>query len=883
MLTGAIEQTVVFCVRHARLVLLAAVAVAIASCIYVARNFGITTNVNELIATGKSTGYQSQKAYQAVFPEHKLLVVIEAPTPELADQAADKLAKSLPARSDVLQFVGQTGGGPFFERNALLFLSEQEVARITGELGHSAPLLQVLAPDPSLRGIANALSFAAAGVEHKQIALSDLARPLTLGADTLAEVLAGRPASFSWRVLMQGHPATPEELRRFIQADPKLNFAALEPGRAATDAIRQTAADLQLASDFEARIRMTGEAPINDEEFATVRQEAPVSISSTVVTVLIVLFLALRSWRIIGPIVFALIVGLSATAALGLLLVGKLNLVSIAFAVLFIGLGVDFGLQFSVRYRAERHDVDDLQSALRSAARKAGMPLTLAAAAVAAAFFSFLPTDFRGVSELGEIAGVGMLIALLTTITVLPAALTLSKPPPEPRQMGFARLAPIDRFTMAHRIPILVVTLGIVALASPLLRHLEFDFNPTHLQNPTVEAVATFLDLRSDPNTGANAINVVAPSLPDARSMAARLAALPQVSRTLTIDSFIPDAQDRKLGDIANAAAVLNPVIAPAQLRPEPTDAETVQALKSAAAALSRAASEEANAGGSPAAKLSALLGQLADADQTVRARASKAFAEPLRFDLDQLRLMLNPQRITLQTLPAALTRDWVAPDQKARVEALPKGDSNDDRTLRNFAAAVLEVAPAGTGTPVLFQEAAGIIVRAFTEATGLALASIAILLWIVLRRFGDVLLTLVPLIVAGLVTLEICGLIGLQLNFANIIALPLLLGVGVAFKIYYIVAWRGGKTNLLESTLTRAVIFSAMTTATAFGSLWLSSEPGISSMGKLMALSLACTLAAAVLFQPILMGPPRAKSSPGSDHRMGRQSGQRSQVPEPS
>ena len=868
MLTRTIERTVVFCIRHAGLVLLAAVAVAVGSCIYAARNFGITTNVNELIATGKSTGYQNQKAYEAVFPEHKLLVVIEAPTPELADQAADKLAKSLPAGSDVLQFVGQAGGGPFLERNALLFLSEQDVARITGELSHSAPLLQVLAPDPSLRGIANALSFAAAGVEHKQIALSDLARPLTLGADTLAEVLAGRPASFSWRVLMQGRPATPEELRRFIQTDPKLNFAALEPGRAATDAIRQTAADLQLASDFDAHIRLTGEVPINDEEYASVRQEAPVSISSTVVIVLIVLFLALRTWRIIGPIVFALIVGLSATAALGLLLVGKLNLVSIVFAVLFIGLGVDFGLQFSVRYRAERHDVDDLQSALRSAAIKAGMPLALAAAATAAAFFSFLPTDFRGVSELGEIAGFGMLIAFLTTITVLPAALRLSNPPPEPRQMGFARLAPIDQFTMAHRIPILVVTIGIVALASPLLRHVEFDFNPLHLQNPKVESVATFLDLRSDPNTGANAINVVAPSLPDARNMAARLAALPPVSRTLTIDSFIPDAQDRKLADIANAAAVLNPVIAPAQLRPEPTDAEIVQALKSAAAALSRTTSEEANAGRTPAAKLSALLGQLADADQTVRARATKALAAPLRFDLDQLRLMLNLQPITLQTLPAALTRDWVAPDQKARIEVLPKGD-NDDRTLRNFAAAVLAVEPTATGTPVLFQEAAGIIVRAFTEATGLALASIAILLWIVLRRFGDVLLTLVPLIVAGLVTLEICGLIGLQLNFANIIALPLLLGVGVAFKIYYIVAWRGGKTNLLESTLTRAVVFSAMTTATAFGSLWLSNEPGISSMGKLMALSLACTLAAAVLFQPILMGPPRVKLSPGSDQSM--------------
>jgi predicted RND superfamily exporter protein len=149
-------------------------------------------------------------------------------------------------------------------------------------------------------------------------------------------------------------------------------------------------------------------------------------------------------------------------------------------------------------------------------------------------------------------------------------------------------------------------------------------------------------------------------------------------------------------------------------------------------------------------------------------------------------------------------------------------------------------------------------MVRAFLEAGFWALLSIAILLWIVLRRFGDVLLTLIPLLVAGVVTLEICVLIGLKLNYANIIALPLLLGVGVAFKIYYIMAWRGGLTDLLQSSLTRAVFWSALTTATAFGSLWLSSHPGTSSMGKLLALSLVCTLSAAVLFQPVLMGKPR-------------------------
>ena len=134
----------------------------------------------------------------------------------------------------------------------------------------------------------------------------------------------------------------------------------------------------------------------------------------------------------------------------------------------------------------------------------------------------------------------------------------------------------------------------------------------------------------------------------------------------------------------------------------------------------------------------------------------------------------------------------------------------------------------------------------------------ISLLLWITLRRFADVLMTMVPLLVAGAVTMEICVLIGLPLNFANIVALPLLLGIGVAFKIYYVVAWRSGRTDLLQSSLTRAIFYSALTTATAFGSLWLSSHPGTASMGKLLAMSFCVTLAAVLLFQPALMGKPR-------------------------
>jgi predicted RND superfamily exporter protein len=223
---------------------------------------------------------------------------------------------------------------------------------------------------------------------------------------------------------------------------------------------------------------------------------------------------------------------------------------------------------------------------------------------------------------------------------------------------------------------------------------------------------------------------------------------------------------------------------------------------------------------------------------------------------------MLRPERVTVQSVPPELARDWVASDGRARIEVLPQGDPNDTATLRQFAAAVLAVAPDVTGTPVWLIEAEHTVVWAFVEAGALAVLAIAVMLWIALRHFGDVLLTLVPLIVAGAVTLEVMVLTGESLNFANVIALPLLLGVGVAFKIYYIMAWRAGRTNLLQSTLTRAVFFSALTTATAFGSLWLSNQPGMSSMGKLMALALLCTLAAAVLFQPALMGPPRGDNA---------------------
>ena len=223
-----------------------------------------------------------------------------------------------------------------------------------------------------------------------------------------------------------------------------------------------------------------------------------------------------------------------------------------------------------------------------------------------------------------------------------------------------------------------------------------------------------------------------------------------------------------------------------------------------------------------------------------------------------QLRGYLRAETITVSNLPPGITANGCCQTAGHASRCRPRAIRTTPRRCAPSRASILDEYPHAVGGPISILQSGDTVIAAFLQAGGFALVSIAILLWIVLRRFGDVLLTLVPLMLAGVVTLEICVLIGLPLNFANIIALPLLLGVGVAFKIYYIMAWRAGQTDLLQSSLTRAVIWSALTTATAFGSLWLSDHPGTSSMGKLLALSLACTLAAAVLFQPALMGKPR-------------------------
>ena len=857
-ITAFVVRAIDFCVHHAWPVIGLALVLTVASSWYAATHFSMTTDINKLISTD-IPWRKRELLFEKAFPQYELIVaVIEAPTPELVAEASDALTARLSQRKDLFRSIQQPQGGAFFEQNGFLFESTDELGPQLKNLTQAQRLVQVLAGDPSLRGVIQALQFGLLGVQGGRITLDNMTWPMTLGADAIEKVNAGQPATFSWRDMVQGRASTDSERRKFLNIQGILDYSELEPGLKATDAIRKAAVDLNFAGNYQANLRLTGPVPMADEEFATIKENAGLNATVTIAIVLFILWLALRWFRIIFAVFVSLVVGLAVTAAVGMLMVGTLNLISVYFAVLFVGLGVDFGLQFSVRYRAERHEVDDLHDALLYAGRRAGAPLTLAALATAAGFLSFTPTDYKGVSELGLIAGVGMLIAYFTSITLLPALLSRLKPPSEPHHLGYSALAPVDAFLERHRMPILIGTLLAVAAGLPLLYHLQFDFNPMNLRSKTAESVATYIELKNDPQSGANDVGILQPTLAQADALAAKLRAVPQVGRVTTLSTFIPDQQSEKLALIADAAKTLNPALNPAAAAAPTSDAQTVSMINSTVDALNRLAGDGTGAGAVAAKRLAAAMTKLANADPSVRQRADAVFVQPLKTTLDDLRNLLKAQTITRENLPPALARDWVTPDGEARIDVAPKGDPNNNAVLVAFARAVQTVAPDATEGPISILEARRTVVTAFIVAGGCALISIAIILWITLRRVSDVLLTLIPLLMAGVVTLEICVLIGMPLNFANIIALPLLLGVGVAFKIYYIMAWREGQTNLLQSVLTRAVTFSACTTATAFGSLWFSSHPGTSSMGKLLAISLMTTMAAAALFQPILMGKPR-------------------------
>jgi uncharacterized protein len=860
MLTRLLVGLVNFSQRHALAVLLTGLLLAGFSGWYAMGHLGVSTDT-DLMFSDKLPWRQRAQEMNKDFPQFRdlLVAVIDAKEPEEAEATAQALLQKLSDDKDHFLSARRPDASPYLEKEGLLFLDQRQLQALMDQTIDAQPFLGQLVADPSARGLFAALSLLGMGVTKAGVDLTPYLGPLKGFHQAMADTLAGHPHPLSWEGLLGGGLSELAGSYRFVLVQPKQDFRSLQPGGVATEAMRADIASLEYVKSGAAHVRITGQVALADEEFSSVAEGAAEGLAGSIVLITLWLFLAVRTWRLIVPILATLVLGLMLTVLFAATAVGTLNLVSVGFGVLFVGLAVDFAIQFAVRYRERRLHAPDPGEAMRETAAQAGGQILVASLATAAGFLAFVPTDFSGVAELGLIAGGGMLIAFACTLGFLPAMITVFRPRGEHTEIGFAVGARLDPLVAEHRRAILAVFAGLAVVAIAASPRLTFDSDPLHTKNPNTEAMRTLRDLIDNPLTNPYTIDILAPNVDAARALIPKLKALPTVQNVISIESFVPEDQQPKLALIADAntilAATLTPHAAAAPVTPEQIRLAAMTALAQIEPALSHLPADH------PLASIADDLKQLQNAPDATLMQVNASLTRFLPMQLDHLRTALSAEPVTLASIPRDIRQDWMLPDGRARLQVTPKAEARSNSGLKTFVAEAKQVAPDAAGAAVTIEATTNTIIGAFKSAAIYALLAITIILAVALRRPLDVALVLAPLLLSSLLTLLIVVILPLPLNFANIIALPLLLGVGVSFNVYFVMNWRAGRRNPLSSATARAVVFSALTTGTAFGSLALSAHPGTASMGDLLLLSLACTLVASLVFIPALLAalPPKA------------------------
>ncbi len=849
---------------------------------YTVHHIGINTDASKMISE-KLPWRKTYLEYKKEFPEYfgEIAIVIDGATPGLAESAAERLEVRLGKEKTLFKSVYRPGGSEFFRRNGLLYLSVEKLEDLSDHLAQVQPFLGKLMADQSLSGFFSMLKEAMKAVEEGDVGEEFELRPVLEGVGEAARATReGRFYRLAWQDIMLGKKSKPSDRRRFIIVQPRLNFSELFQGEAAMQRIRALVQELSLTESSGVRVRLTGSVALANEEFKSVSQGAGLASIAAFLAVCIILFVALRSLTMLVASMVTLLCGIIGTAAFATATVGNLNMISMAFAVLYIGLGIDFAIHLCLRYRELVFEGRPHAEAMRMAAGDVGASLVLCTITTAAGFYSFMPTAYSGVSELGLISGTGIFISLFVSLTFLPALVSLrplrvrghdpKTPPGTPPGPGL-----MDR-ARARRFPILLFLTLVGAGSVALLGGVRFDGNPMNLRDASMESVATFNELMKEPGSSPLTIMVVKGKGEDVARSVKKLKALPVVDKAVSIYDFVPRDQDEKLDIIEEISMLMGPGLEPWGQETAPAGAgkegaSRIEALKDLERALRRYASSESVRPGereAAGATLSAIEALMEKVDKTgpregeaLVSEFEKALLAGLPARLALLRESLEAGPVTFSDLPPDLVGHWVGRTGSRLIKVFPKKNISDPADLAEFVEGVRTVEPDATGLPVVIVESGRTVVHAFRQAFIYALVFIIIILLVILRDARDTALILLPLVYAGLLTGAATVILHIPFNFANIIALPLFLGIGVDNGIHVVHRARTTPTApgaLLRSSTSRAVFYSALTTVISFGGLAFSHHRGMASMGHLLTVGIVLTVVSTLFVLPLLL--------PGSD-----------------
>lgn len=860
--------------RYAFWVLLIALVVTVMSGIYIARNLVMNTDTTDMLSE-ELPFRVNLKHYNKTFPQdiETLLIVLNAPTPEQVRSATERLARQLKQDSENFYEVYSPRVDDFTARNGLLYQSIPELERITDSLATAQPLITRITQDPTLAAFTDVLTGA---VDELNKGRNIELRPVLEGVNSTLEArLNGSPKALSWQTMFSGE-AQKNTYQELIIVKPKLDYSQLFPAEQSIAALYKAAESVGISDASPVRLRITGEVALAEDELNSSLRGMEYAGIITFILVALVLYFAMRSGGLILNILICLLMGLILTATFATAAVGHLNLISIAFAVLYIGLGVDFAIHFLLRYREMVHNGLPLTEAIRASSGDAGAALTACAVTNAIGFYAFIPTDYRGVAELGIISGTGMIISLLVTFTIGPALLRYLPERKSAHSNIKSSIGKVLEFSLKWRRFTYGVTLIATLAALTLLPQVRFDYNLLNMQDQQGGAVQTFRELLADPDLSPWHVAVLADSSQEAETLARQLTQLPEVSRVVTIRDFVPTEQEEKFSLIKEMALTIGPLATVSQTSHANDDplAKQYKALIELNAALQQFASTHPD---HPVTKtirafkasLDTLFTRLEQYRNDEKSQLLHAIEQDwlamLPLALQSLRTATEATPFEEKDLPILLSKRWHSDTGEYRLAVYPVEDLNDNNALRRFVHAVQQVAPQAIGAPVISLEAGEAVVQAFIEAFSLALVGVVITLVLLLRSIQYTLLVLLPLLLSSLFTAALTVLLDTPFNFANIIALPLLLGYGIDSSLHMVHRSLNSKLAseiLIHSSTARAIFYSALTTSVSFASLMLSSHQGTASMGILLTVGLTFTLICTLVILPALLHIPSSQGN---------------------
>jgi hopanoid biosynthesis associated RND transporter like protein HpnN len=858
-------------VARSRAVSIATVVLTVLLGVFAGMRLGINSdNVRMLADTLPSKIAYGE--FSRFFPnlDDALLIVVDGETAELARESAVALERELAKYTDRFTDVYQPGGGSFFEKNGLLYRSPDELDEFADQMARLQPVLAELERDPSIASLARIIELGLAAVRQGESGEADWSMILDRVGNATVTIFDEFPIAVSWEEVLLRGSSLDVGSRRVLVAHPILDFGdVLAAGRSMT-VIRETAERLDLSEARGITVRITGNPALNYEEMIGLAWDIGGAGVFCFAIVCGVLYLALRSWKLMLAAVATLLMGLVFTAAFAAATVVQLNLLSLAFGVLFIGLGVDFAIHLGTQYIDLLRSGHDVEEALGEAAAKVGSSLIICTLTTSIGFFVFLPSDYRGVAELGLITGCGMFIILALTLTTLPALLAgwlridTSTSVPEPVRFHGHWLESVPH----HARTVLVVALlfGAAALALLVRPGVSFDSNIIRMRNPETESVQAFNDLMAMTATTPWYANLVSTNLAGAEKLALQLRQSELIEQAITISDYVPDEQEEKLEILMDVAMLLEtPPVAGggSALGASPSVAEQIEALEDLREFLAEGWVEQSD---SPLAdsmrllqaRLTTYLERIkaeGDAEETL-ASLQRVMLSKLPGQIGRLREAVSAQPISQSDLPEKLTLRMLAPTGEARVQIFPREDLLDPAALARFVEAVREVDIMASGVSVNLYDFGRATVSSFRQALILAVLLILILLWFIWRTLEDVLLALTPMVLSGLLTVGAMALLDIQFNFANVIVLPLLFGVGVDSGIHLVHRSRVRDVGdqLLATTTARAVFYSAITTIVSFGTLAFSSHRGVASLGVLLTIGMFLTMICNLVVLPALL-----------------------------